>query len=120
MSCIVYIASKNPNGAPLVKTIPEYSEWLTNNIAIGASYGCSPIWDLSNLASDFFLDGIDPATVSAVEVPDFSKLEEIRTAIQSHALTSTIKQYNADNGIVSYRKVLDADTKEVLLDWEIG
>jgi len=120
MSCIVYIASKNPNGAPLVKTVTEYSDWFTNGISVGASYGCAPVWELSGLASDFFLDGIDPTTVSAVEVPDFSKLEEIRTTIQSHALTSAIKQYNTDNGIVSYRKVVDADTQEVLIDWEIS
>jgi len=120
MSCIVYIASKNPNGAPLVKTVTEYSDWFTNGISIGASYGCTPVWDLSNLTNDFFLDGIDPTTVGAVEVPNFSDLEAIRTAIQSHALTSTIKQYNADNGIVSYRKVVDTDTQAVLIDWEIS
>ena len=120
MSCIVYIASKNPNGATLVKNITEHSDWFENGISIGASYGCTPVSDLTNLTNAFFLDGIDPTTVSAVAVPNFSDLEAIRTAIQSHALTSTIKQYNADNGIVSYRKVVDVDTQEVLIDWEIS
>jgi len=123
MSCIVYITIKNPNNAVLTRELDEFIPFYTHVQTVGAEFGVLPFnWDLdylNSLPNEFFADGLDHVHLRATEIPNFEDLAQLRARNAEHELDLVIRQYNADHNITVYRKVVDADTHETLVDWEL-
>ena len=123
MSCIVYTTINNPDNAVLAREMDEFVPFYVYVQTVGAEFGVTPFnWDLdylNSLPTKFFADGLDHAHLRAVRVPNFADLTELRARNAQHEMDLAIRQYNADHNITVYRKVVDADTHETLIDWEL-